>query len=91
MKEGNGALDLVLLEEKVTPNHHKLGRNFVLLDNVDVSEDGSTGLHRRSLRAQTSVRSQWDLHVECTQNMGILLKAHERRLAAFSGKRGIFL
>ncbi len=44
MKEGNGDPALVLFGEKITPNHHKLARDFVLLDNfyvnADVSEDG---------------------------------------------------
>lgn len=44
MKEGNGDPNLVLFGENVTPNHHKLARDFVLLDNfyvnADVSEDG---------------------------------------------------
>jgi YVTN family beta-propeller protein len=44
MKEGNGDPNLVLFGEKITPNHHKLAREFVLLDNfyvnADVSADG---------------------------------------------------
>jgi len=44
MKEGNGDPNLVLFGEKVTPNHHQLARDFVLLDNfyvnADVSADG---------------------------------------------------
>jgi YVTN family beta-propeller protein len=44
MKEGNGDRALVLFGEKVTPNLHKLAREFVLLDNFyensDVSADG---------------------------------------------------
>ena len=44
MKEGNGDPHLVLFGENITPNHHKLARQFVLLDNFyvnsDVSEDG---------------------------------------------------
>ena len=44
VKEGNGDPDLVLFGENVTPNHHKLAREFVLLDNfyvnADVSADG---------------------------------------------------
>jgi DNA-binding beta-propeller fold protein YncE len=44
MQEGNGDPALVLFGEKITPNHHKLARDFVLLDNfyvnADVSEDG---------------------------------------------------
>jgi YVTN family beta-propeller protein len=33
MKEGNGSKDLCVFGEEVTPNHHKLARDFVLLDN----------------------------------------------------------
>jgi DNA-binding beta-propeller fold protein YncE len=44
MKEGNGDPNLVLFGEKITPNHHKLAQEFVLLDNfyvnADVSADG---------------------------------------------------
>ena len=44
LKEGNGDPNLVLFGENVTPNHHKLAREFVLLDNfyvnADVSADG---------------------------------------------------
>ena len=44
IKEGNGDPSLVLFGENVTPNQHKLAREFVLLDNFyensDVSADG---------------------------------------------------
>ena len=44
VKEGNGDPDLCLFGEKVTPNLHKLVRQFVLLDNFycdgEVSADG---------------------------------------------------
>ncbi len=44
IKEGNGDASLVLFGENVTPNHHKLARDYVLLDNFyensDVSADG---------------------------------------------------
>jgi len=44
MKEGNGDPSLVLFGEDVTPNLHKIARDFVLLDNfyvnADVSADG---------------------------------------------------
>jgi YVTN family beta-propeller protein len=33
MTEGNGAKNLCIFGEEVTPNHHKLAREFVLLDN----------------------------------------------------------
>ncbi len=44
MPEGNGDPSLVMFGEEVTPNHHKLAREFVLLDNLycngQVSRDG---------------------------------------------------
>jgi hypothetical protein len=44
VKEGNGERALCLFGEKITPNHHKLARQFVLLDNFycdgEVSADG---------------------------------------------------
>ena len=44
MKEGNGDPSLVMFGENVTPNHHKIAQEFVLLDNfyvnADVSADG---------------------------------------------------
>jgi YVTN family beta-propeller protein len=44
IREGNGDPTLVMFGEDVTPNHHKLAREFVLLDNLycngQVSRDG---------------------------------------------------
>jgi len=44
MKNGNGDPSLVMFGEKITPNHHKLANEFVLLDNLycngQVSQDG---------------------------------------------------
>jgi len=44
VKDGNGDPSLVMFGEKVTPNAHKLARDFVLLDNLycngQVSQDG---------------------------------------------------
>jgi DNA-binding beta-propeller fold protein YncE len=44
MQEGNGDPSLVMFGENVTPNHHKIAQDFVLLDNfyvnADVSADG---------------------------------------------------
>ena len=44
IKEGNGDPSLVLFGENVTPNLHKLAKEFVLLDNFycdgEVSADG---------------------------------------------------
>ena len=44
LKQGNGEAGLARLGESVTPNHHKLAREFVLLDNFYVmGEDGPEG------------------------------------------------
>jgi DNA-binding beta-propeller fold protein YncE len=45
MKEGNGDPSLVLFGERITPNHHKLAREFVLLDNFYVNSDVSADGH----------------------------------------------
>ena len=41
MKEGNGDASLVLFGENVTPNLHKLAREFVLLDNFYVNAESA--------------------------------------------------
>jgi DNA-binding beta-propeller fold protein YncE len=51
MKEGNGDASLTLFPENVTPNHHKLAREFVLFDNFYVSADVSADGHNWSLAA----------------------------------------
>jgi YVTN family beta-propeller protein len=51
MKEGNGDASLVLFGEQVTPNHHKLAREFVLLDNFYVNSDVSADGHNWSTAA----------------------------------------
>lgn len=45
MKEGNGDPSLTLFGEKITPNHHKIARQFVLLDNFYVNSDVSADGH----------------------------------------------
>jgi len=51
IKEGNGDASLVLFGEKVTPNLHKLAREFVLLDNFYVNADVSADGHNWSTAA----------------------------------------
>ena len=51
MKEGNGDPSLVLFGENVSPNHHKLAREFVLLDNFYVNADVSADGHNWSTSA----------------------------------------
>ena len=49
MKEGNGDTSLVLFGEKITPNQHKLARDFVLLDNFYVDAEVSADGHNWSM------------------------------------------
>ncbi len=51
LPEGNGDPSLVLFGEKVTPNHHKLAREFVLFDNFYVNSDVSADGHHWSTAA----------------------------------------
>ena len=51
MQEGNGDPSLVLFGEKVTPNEHKIARQFVLLDNFYVNGDVSADGHSWSTAA----------------------------------------
>ncbi len=45
MKEGNGDASLVLFGDRITPNLHKLAREFVLFDNFYVNSDVSADGH----------------------------------------------
>ena len=59
--EGNGDPSLVLFDETVTPNHHRLARQFVLLDNFYASADVSADGHNWSMGALASdyVQKLW--------------------------------
>jgi YVTN family beta-propeller protein len=54
MPEGNGDTSLVLFGENVTPNQHKLAREFVLLDNFYVDGEVSADGHNWSLAANAN-------------------------------------
>jgi YVTN family beta-propeller protein len=49
VKEGNGDTSLLLFGEKITPNQHKLVKDFVLLDNFYVDGEVSADGHNWSL------------------------------------------
>lgn len=51
MKEGNGDPGLCIFPEKVTPNHHALAKEFVLLDNFYVDAEVSADGHNWSMAA----------------------------------------
>ncbi|MFO0842404.1 MAG: bifunctional YncE family protein/alkaline phosphatase family protein [Gemmataceae bacterium] len=63
MKEGNGDPSLCLFPEKVTPNHHRLARQFVLLDNFYVEGEVSADGHEWSMGAYATdfVEKVWPL------------------------------
>ena len=63
MKEGNGDPNLCLFPEAITPNHHALVREFVLLDNFYVDSEVSADGHEWSMGAYATdfVERIWPL------------------------------
>jgi sugar lactone lactonase YvrE len=63
MKEGNGDPGLCIFPEKVTPNAHRLARQFVLLDNFYVESEVSADGHEWSMSAYCTdfVKKSWPL------------------------------
>lgn len=63
LKEGNGDPSLCLFPEHVTPNHHQLAREFVLLDNFYAESEVSADGHEWSMGAYATdfVEKMWPL------------------------------
>ncbi len=63
MPEGNGEPDICLFPERVTPNHHALAREFVLLDNFYVESEVSADGHEWTMGAYATdfVERTWPL------------------------------
>jgi DNA-binding beta-propeller fold protein YncE len=63
LPEGNGEPQLCLFPEEVTPNHHALAREFVLLDNFYVESEVSADGHEWSMGAYATdyVERTWPL------------------------------
>ncbi|HZZ79144.1 MAG TPA: bifunctional YncE family protein/alkaline phosphatase family protein [Gemmataceae bacterium] len=63
IKEGNGAPRLCIFPEKITPNAHKLARQFVLLDNFYCDGEVSAEGHEWSMGAYCTdfVKRVWPL------------------------------
>ncbi|HEY1172559.1 MAG TPA: alkaline phosphatase family protein [Verrucomicrobiae bacterium] len=63
MPEGKGDPKLCLFPEKITPNHHQLARDFVLLDNFYVESEVSADGHEWSMGAYATdfVEKFWPL------------------------------
>ncbi len=64
MPEGNGDPKLCLFPEQVTPNQHKLAREFVLLDNFYVEGEVSADGHEWTMAAYATdyVEKTWPLN-----------------------------
>jgi YVTN family beta-propeller protein len=64
MPRGNGDPKLCLFPERVTPNHHKLARDFVLLDNFFAESEVSADGHEWSMGAYATdfVEKMWPLN-----------------------------
>ena len=64
LAQGNGDPNLCLFPEPVTPNHHALVRQFVLLDNFYVEAEVSAGGHEWSTAAYATdfVEKTWPLN-----------------------------
>ena len=63
MPEGNGEQSLCLFPEKITPNHHAIAREFVLLDNFYVDSEVSADGHEWTMGAYATdfVERIWPL------------------------------
>lgn len=63
LPEGNGDPSLCLFPERITPNHHALARQFVLLDNFYVESEVSADGHEWTMGAYASdfVEKTWPL------------------------------
>ena len=63
ISQGNGDPTLCLFGEKITPNHHQLAREFVLLDNFYVESEVSADGHEWSMGAYATdfVEKFWPL------------------------------
>ncbi len=61
MREGNGDPSLTLFGEEITPNHHALAREFVLLDNLYCDAEVSADGHNWSMAAYATdyVEKTW--------------------------------
>lgn len=63
MKRGNGDPSLVMFGEDVTPNHHKLATEFVLLDNFYATGGNSGDGHQWVTQANETAYAMWPGYV----------------------------
>ncbi|MDB6057034.1 MAG: hypothetical protein JWO95_878 [Verrucomicrobiales bacterium] len=70
MKEGNGEPKICIFGEKVTPNQHKISREFVLLDNFYADAEVSADGHEWSMGAYCTdfVEKMWRMNYGHNRN-----------------------
>jgi DNA-binding beta-propeller fold protein YncE len=68
--QGNGDAKLCLFPDRVSPNHHKLARDFVLLDNFYADSEVSASGHEWSMAAYCTdfVEKTWPLNYGHNRN-----------------------
>ncbi len=87
IKEGNGEAGLCLFPDAVTPNHHKLVREFVLLDNIYVDGEVSADGHEWTMGAYATdfVEKIWPLSYRGGKIYGYPSEGHKDLIARGSG------
>ena len=84
---GNGEPSLCLFPENVTPNHHKLARDFVLLDNFYVDGEVSADGHEWTMGAYATdyVEKVWPLSYRGGKRFGYPAEGARNEIAPPSG------
>jgi DNA-binding beta-propeller fold protein YncE/phospholipase C len=87
MKEGNGEPGLCLFPEEVTPNHHKLARQFVLLDNIYVDGEVSADGHEWTMGAYATdfTEKAWPLSYRGGKRIGYPSEGNYPQIEAGGG------
>ena len=87
MKEGNGDPNICLFPEAITPNHHALAREFVLLDNFYVESEVSADGHEWSMGAYATdfVERIWPLGYRGDRRVPYPAEGRVRRVARPAG------
>jgi phospholipase C len=90
MPEGNGDTSLCIFGENVTPNHHALAREFVLLDNFYVDAEVSADGHNWSMAGYaTDYVEKTCPSVMVVVAVRMIMKAAERLLSPKMDSFGI--
>jgi hypothetical protein len=93
MKEGNGDPNLCIFPENVTPNHHRLAREFVLLDNFYVDGEVSADGHEWSMGAYATdfVEKVWPLNYRGSPTRKLAAYPSEGAMDAIARPAGGYL